>query len=82
MASECPLGFRTKNIWFANRPTDGESGLSGDGDGRGGGEGGGIFNPNIYTADFGNFKQGFLSLKLIKRRVISGFRVFFFQQLY
>ena len=37
---ECPLGFRTKNIWFANRPTDGESGLSGDvGEGRRGEEG-------------------------------------------
>ena len=36
-----------------------------------------IFNPNIYIADFGNFKQGFLSIKLIKRRVISGFRVCF-----
>ena len=32
----------------------------------------------IYIADFGNFKQGFLSMKLIKRRVISGFRVYFF----
>ena len=37
-----------------------------------------IFNPKIYVADFGNFKQGFLSIKLIKRRVISGFRVCFF----
>ena len=42
-----------------------------------GGGGGGIFNPKIYVADFGNFKQGFLSMKLIKRRVISGFRVCF-----
>ena len=41
-------------------------------------KGGGIFNPKIYVADFGNFKQGFLSMKLIKRRVISGFRVCFF----
>ena len=40
--------------------------------------GGVIFNPNIYIADFGNF----LSMKLIKRRIISGFRVCFFQQLY
>ena len=38
----------------------------------------GIFNPKNYVADFGNFKQGFLSMKLIKRRVISGFRVCFF----
>ena len=37
-----------------------------------------IFNPKIYIADFENFKQGFLSMKLIKRRVISGFRVCFF----
>ena len=37
-----------------------------------------IFNPKIYIADFGNFKQGFLSMKLIKRRVTSGFRVCFF----
>ena len=27
--------------------------------------GGVIFNPKIYDADFGNFKQGFLSVKLI-----------------
>ena len=25
-----------------------------------------LFNPKIYIADFGNFKQGFLSTKLIK----------------
>ena len=37
--------------------------------------GGVIFNPKIYIADFGNFKQGFLSMRFIKRRVISGFRV-------
>ena len=37
--------------------------------------GGVIFNPKVYIADFGNFKQGFLSMKMIKRRVISGFRV-------
>ena len=42
-----------------------------------GGGGGVIFNPKIYIAYFGNFKQGFLSMKLIKRRVISGFRVCF-----
>ena len=40
-------------------------------------KGGVIFNPKIYLADFGNFKQAFLSMKLIKRRVISGFRVCF-----
>ena len=32
-------------------------------------------NPKIYIAEFGDFKQGFLSIKLIKRRVISGLRV-------
>ena len=37
-----------------------------------------IFNPKKYVADFGNFKQGFLSMKLIKRGVISEFRVCFF----
>ena len=42
------------------------------------GGGGVIFNPRIYIADFGNFKQGFLSVKLIKRRIILGFRVCFF----
>ena len=29
--------------------------------------GGGIFNPKIYVTDFRNFKQGFLSMKLIQR---------------
>ena len=29
--------------------------------------GGVIFNPKIYVADFGNFKQGFLSMKLIQK---------------
>ena len=33
-----------------------------------------IFNPKIYAADFGNFKQGFLIIKL---QVISGFRICF-----
>ena len=29
-------------------------------------KGGGVtFNPKIYIADFGNFKQGFLSMKVI-----------------
>ena len=44
-------------------------------------KGGVIFNPKIYIADFGNFKQGFLSMKLIQ---ISKFRVqgMLFQQLY
>ena len=36
------------------------------------GRGGVIFNPKIYSVDFGNFKQGFLSMKLIKK---SKFRV-------
>ena len=31
-----------------------------------------IFNPNIFVADFGNFQQGFLSMKLIQK---SNFRV-------
>ena len=39
--------------------------------------GGVIFNPKNYVADFGNFKQGFLSMKLIQKRVNSGFRVSF-----
>ena len=39
--------------------------------------GGVIFNPTIYIADFGNFKQGFLSMKLIQKKVITGFRVCF-----
>jgi len=38
-------------------------------------KGGGIFNPKIYIADFGKFKQGFLIMKLIKN---SNFRVCFF----
>ena len=29
--------------------------------------GGVIFNPKIYVADFGSFKQGFLSMQLIKK---------------
>ena len=45
------------------------------------GGGGVIFDPKIYVADFGNFKQGFLSMKLIQK---SNFRVqgMFLQQLY
>ena len=43
--------------------------------------GGVIFNPKVNVADFRNFKQGFLSMKL-SERVISGFRVDFFQQVY
>ena len=35
-------------------------------------QGGVIFNPKNYVADFGNFKQGFLSMKLIQT---SNFRV-------
>ena len=44
-------------------------------------QGGVIFNPKTYVADFGNFKQGFLIMKLIQK---SNFRVqgMFFQQLY
>ena len=43
--------------------------------------GGGIFNPKIHITDFGNFEQGFLSMKLIQK---SNFRVqsMFFQQSY
>ena len=41
-------------------------------------EGWGHFQSKNYVADFGNFEQGFLSMKLMKRRVISGFRVCFF----
>ena len=43
--------------------------------------GGGIFNPKIYVADFGNFKQGFLIMKLKQN---SNFKVqgMFFQLLY
>ena len=29
--------------------------------------GGVIFNPKIYGADFGKFKQGFLNMKLIQK---------------
>ena len=36
-----------------------------------------IANPKIYIADIGNFKQGYLGMKLVKRRVISRFRVCF-----
>ena len=40
-----------------------------------------IFNPKIHVADFGNFKQGFLSTKSIQN---SNFRVqgIFIRQLY
>ena len=31
-------------------------------------KGGAIFNPKIYIADFGNFKQVFLTMKLIQKR--------------
>ena len=40
-----------------------------------------IFNPKIYIADFDNFKQGFLSMKLIQKSKIRVQGVFF-QQLY
>ena len=33
-----------------------------------------IFNPKFYVADFGNFKKGFLSMKL-KHEKKSNFRV-------
>ena len=36
-------------------------------------KGGCYFNPKIYFTEFGNFKQGFLSMKLIKKK--SSFRV-------
>ena len=39
------------------------------GDKEGGGRG--IFNPKNYVTDFGNFKQGFLSIKLLQK---SNFR--------
>ena len=44
-------------------------------------KGGVIFNPKIYIADFGFFKQGLLIMKLIQKKL---FRVegIFFQQLY
>ena len=44
--------------------------------------GGVIFNPKIYVAVFGNFTQGFLSMKLLKKK--SKFKVqgMFLQQLY
>ena len=29
-----------------------------------------IFNPKIYNADFGDFKQGFLSMKLIQKALM------------
>ena len=40
-------------------------------------KGGGLghFQLKIYVADFGSFKQGFLIIKL---QVISGFRIYFF----
>ena len=45
------------------------------------GGGGVIFDPEIYVADFGTFKQDFLSMKLIQK---SNFSVkgMFLQQLY
>ena len=32
---------------------------------------GGDVNPKIYVADFGNFKRGFLSMKLIQNSIFS-----------
>ena len=36
-----------------------------------------IFNPKFYIAYFGNFKQGILSMKFIKKKVIFRFRLCF-----
>ena len=36
-----------------------------------------IFNPKIYIADFGNFKQGFLSMKLTEKSNIRVQGMFF-----
>ena len=41
---------------------------------RGGGD---IFNPKIYNADFGNFKQGFLIMKLIQNSHLTVSDMFF-----
>ena len=51
----------------------------------GGGGGGGVFNPKINAADFGNYKQGFLIMKLIQNANFRGGGVegrleFFFQK--
>ena len=40
------------------------------------GGGGVIFNPKIYVADFGNFKQGFLTMKLIQKSIFRVQRMF------
>ena len=42
-------------------------------------KGGFIFNPKIYIADFGTFKQGFLSIELIQKNDF-GVQGMFFQQ--
>ena len=39
--------------------------------------GGVIFNPKIYVADFGNFKQGFLTMKLIQKSIFRVQGMFF-----
>ena len=39
-----------------------------------------IFNPKNYVADFGNFKQGFLSMNTNEQ--FQGSRYVFFQQFY
>ena len=41
------------------------------------GEGGVIFNPKTYVVDFGNFKQGFLSMKLIQNSNFRALDMFF-----
>ena len=40
--------------------------------------GGAIFNPKMYIADFGNFKQGFLIMKLIQNSKLRLLGIFFF----
>ena len=37
-----------------------------------------IFNPKIDVADFGNFEQGFLNMKLIQKEEIQGSGYVFF----
>ena len=36
---------------------------------------GDIFNPKIYVADIGNFKQGFLIMTLIQNSIARGFAI-------
>ena len=46
------------------------------------GGGGVIFNPKTYIAEFQNFKQGFLSMKLIQKKCKFRAQGMFFQQSY